>query len=245
MFSEVGLPDPLVGILANADQGMALLEILGQAVLSQGLASAFRPKKYFTIPRESLERTLEDVEQLINFFVIEVQRVLFVENIKVTLAVYLSLVLSYQLIKFVPFWGLSLIGTSTLFLAPLIYTSNQEFIDEHLSKASEVVNSQTAQVKDIATHHTNRASETVKAYAGDYTAKAQEYIGSARGRATSPQVNNKSAANAPTKAGPGDAPQYSSSDFPHAPKQEPTPGVTSHQEQYENSHLGGQAQPAY
>ena len=224
---------------------MALFEILGKAVISQGLASAFRPKKYFTIPRESLERSLEDIEQLINFFVIEIQRVFFVEDIKVTVAVYLSLLLSYQLIKIVPFWGLCLIGTSTLFLVPLIYTSNQEFIDEHLNKASEVVNSQTAQVRDLASQHTSRASETVKAYAGDYTAKAQEYIGSARGRSTSPELSSKSSANAPIKSEPGDAPKYSSGDFPHAPKQEPTPGVTSHQEQYENSHLGGQAQPAY
>ena len=224
---------------------MTLFEILGKAVLSQGLASAFRPRKYFTIPRESLERSLEDIEQLINFFVIEAQRVFFVENIRVTLAAYVSLLLSYQLIKFVPFWGLCLIGTSTLFLAPLVYTSNQEFIDEHLSKASEVVNTQTAQVKDIASHHTNRASETVKAYAGDYTAKAQEYIGSARGRSASPEVSNKSSANAPIKSEPGDAPKYSSSDFPHAPKQDLSTGATSHQEQYEYSHLGGQAQPAF
>ena len=94
-------------------------------------------------------------------------------------------------------------------------------------------------MKDIAGHHAERASSTVKAYAEDYSVKAQNYIGSARGRSASPEVSNSS--NAPTKAGPGDAPAYSPSDFPHAPKQEPTPGVTSHQEQYEKSQFGGQA----
>lgn len=43
-----------------------------------------RPRKYFTIPKESLERLLDDVEQFINFFVIEFQRVLFAENIWAT-----------------------------------------------------------------------------------------------------------------------------------------------------------------
>ena len=56
-------------------------EIAGKLVLSQGIASSMRPKKYYTIPRESLEASLEDVEQLVNFFVIEFQRVLFAENI--------------------------------------------------------------------------------------------------------------------------------------------------------------------
>ena len=65
----------------------ALAEITGKYVLSQGLASSFRPKKYYRIPRESLEASLEDVEQLINFFVIEFQRILFAENVGHTIAV--------------------------------------------------------------------------------------------------------------------------------------------------------------
>ena len=123
--------------------------------------------------------------------------------------------------------------------------TNKELIDEHISKASDVVNTQATQVKDLAGHHTARAQETVKAYAGDYSAKAQNYIGSARGRSNSPEVASpKSMANAPLKSEPGSGPNYSPSDFPHAPKQEPTAGVTSHQEQYQQSQFGGQAQPA-
>ena len=223
----------------------AAAEIAGKLVLSQGLATSFRPKKYYTIPREALESSLEDVEQLINFFVIEFQRILFAENVKATVAAFFAAVVSYWLIKIVPFWGLSLIGVSCIYLGPLIYMQNQELIDEHLANASEVINNQAVQIKDLAGHHTARAQDTVKAYAGDYSAKAQNYIGNARGRSTSPEVaNSKSSANAPIKSEPGSQPKYSSSDFPHAPKQELTPGVTSHQEQYEKSPFGGQAEPA-
>ena len=176
---------------------------------------------------------------------IEFQRVLFAENVGVTIASFFAAVVCYWLIKIVPFWGLSLIGASCIYLGPLIYMTNKELIDEHLANASEVVNSQANQVKDLAGHHTARAQETVKAYAGDYSTKAQNYIGSARGRSNSPEVSSsKSMANAPVKSEPGSAPKYSSSDFPHAPKQEPTAGVTSHQEQYQNSQFGGQAEPA-
>ena len=132
-----------------------------------------------------------------------------------------------------------------VYLAPLIYISNQELIDHHLANASNVVNTQANQVKELAGQQTARATNTVKAYAGDYSAKAQGYIGSARGRSTSPELTSKSPASTPVKSGPGAGPNYSPSDFPHAPKQEPTPGVTSHQEQYENSQFGGQAEPAY
>ena len=58
----------------------AAAEVAGKLVFSQGLASSFRPRRYYTIPREALEACLEDFEQLINFFVIEFQRILFAEN---------------------------------------------------------------------------------------------------------------------------------------------------------------------
>ena len=65
----------------------AAAEIAGKTVLGDGIATKLRPKKYFVIPKESLERFLDDAEQLINFFVIEFQRVIFVENIWATLLV--------------------------------------------------------------------------------------------------------------------------------------------------------------
>lgn len=227
----------VLGITASA-------EIAGKLVLSQGLASSFRPRKYYTIPREALEESLEDVEQLINFFVIEFQRVLFAENVVHTIAGFGASLLSYWLIKVLPFWGLSLIAVSCIYMGPLIYMTNKELIDHHVQNASEVANSQANQLKDLAGHHTSRAHETVKSYAGDYTAKAQEYLGNARGRSTSPEVaSSKPTSNPPIKSEPGSG--LSESDFPHAPKQEPTPGVTSHEEQYQNSQFGGQAEPAY
>lgn len=71
---------------------MAALEIGGKVALSYGLASSFRPRKYYTIPKETIEAVLEDLEQLFDFALIEFQRVLFVENIVHTLAVCPSLV---------------------------------------------------------------------------------------------------------------------------------------------------------
>jgi len=65
----------------------ASLEIAGKLLFDNGLASRMRPRKYYTVSRESLETSLDDIEQLINFFIIEGQRVLFAENIYATIAV--------------------------------------------------------------------------------------------------------------------------------------------------------------
>jgi hypothetical protein len=72
---------------ANSGVVTAAAEIVGQTLLGDGLATRVRPRKYFTIPKESLERFLEDFEQFINFFVIEFQRIIFAENIWATVGV--------------------------------------------------------------------------------------------------------------------------------------------------------------
>jgi ABC-type multidrug transport system fused ATPase/permease subunit len=185
----------------------AVAEILGKTVLGNGLASQFRPRQYYTIPRDSLNRFLDDVDQLLNFFVIEAQRIVYAENIYVTVTTFLSAFLSYYLIRVLPFWGLALMGTSVLYLGPLIYIKNQEFIDAQLNTASKIINAQTAQLRDLAGQHTGRATESIRGYAGDYSQKAQELINQMRAKATGQGVTEadfpktpKGSVSSPTKA---------------------------------------------
>ncbi len=69
-----------LGVTASA-------EVAGKLMFGRGLTSQFRPRQYFTIPKASLERLTDDLEQFINFFVIESQRIVFAENVYVTVAV--------------------------------------------------------------------------------------------------------------------------------------------------------------
>jgi len=65
----------------------ASLEIAGKLLFDDGLASKMRPRRYYTIPKQSLEAGLDEVAQLLNFFVIEAQRILYAENVYATVAV--------------------------------------------------------------------------------------------------------------------------------------------------------------
>jgi hypothetical protein len=117
-----------------------------------------------------------------------------------------------------------LIGTSVLFLGPLVYISNKEIIDHHIRHTTDIVSKQTEQVKQLASHHASVAANTTKQYASDYTAKAQEMVGVKPSRSSSPEVTTK-----PIKTEPVDssfnatnsaAPAYEPTDFPAAPKNE-------------------------
>lgn len=146
----------------------------------------------------------------------------------------------------VPFWGLCLIGTCVTYTAPLIYVTNRETIDGMMNHTSEMVNTQATQLKDLTAQHTGNAAETIKAYAGDYTAKAQQVAGDYSAKAQD-YMGNKAPAQASATADSikqtassttqsvketvgttsqsikQEAPaQTSVNDLPSAPKSEPT-----------------------
>jgi hypothetical protein len=117
------------------------------------------------------------VHELINFFIIEAQRILFVENVGASAAAFIGAFFSYYLVKLMPFWGLALTAVTALFVVPLIYTSNQELIDTQLKHASDIIGEQTSQLRSVAGKQTAQATELTKQYLGDYTAKAQQLLG--------------------------------------------------------------------
>ncbi|GJC77993.1 cell lysis protein [Colletotrichum tofieldiae] len=190
-----------------------LAELAGKLVLNNGLATQLRPRRYYVIPRETLDAAIGDVHELVNFFVIEAQRIVFAENVGASAAAFIGAFIAYYLVKIVPFWGLSLIATTALFMVPLLYTSNQELIDAQLNRAGEVINQQTSQFRTVASKHTAEATNITKQYVGDYTAKAQQLLGR---RSASPEASRSPA---PQSQAPADVrPSVEEQDFPAPPK---------------------------
>lgn len=116
---------------------------------------------------------------------------------------FLATFVTYYLIKVVPFWGMALISTSIMFLAPLIYIENKEAIDAQLEHAGNIIGEQTHQIRELTAQHTSKGLESMKQYTGTAAAKAQDLVGSARQRIPSPTT---------TKA------PVQENDFPSAPK---------------------------
>ncbi|KAJ3493145.1 hypothetical protein NLG97_g4920 [Lecanicillium saksenae] len=185
-------------------------EAAGKLVLGSGLATQIRPRRYYTISRDTVDGVVGDAHELANFFVIEGQRILFAENIGVSAAACVAAFISYFLVKLVPYWGLAIMTTTLAFFVPLVYAVNKELIDEHLKSASDVINAQTAQVRDAAQKQADQLTALGKQYAGDYTGKVQDMI---RGRPapTADSVTPEKPAGKKAKA----------PEFPTAPTEEP------------------------
>ncbi|KAF9886915.1 hypothetical protein FE257_011039 [Aspergillus nanangensis] len=196
-------------------------ELGGRLVWSEGIASSFRPRKYYTLPQETWEGVLADLEQFFDFVLLEFQRVLFAENIVHTVAAFLSAFSAYWLIKWLPLWGLTLIAVNIAYMGPLVYINNREVIDAHIENAQGVINSQANQLKGLAEEQTAHATGLMKQYVDDYSAKAQEYMG--HRRSASPEMAK--VASPLVKQEPAPEPTVKVSDFPEAPKEEPVAEV--------------------
>ena len=99
----------------------------------------------------------------------------------------MAALLSWGLIKIVPLWGLCMIATFALFLSPLVYVKNQQVIDDVIERVSGIVNQQASQLRDLTAHHTNKATASVKTYAGEYTNMAQSYMARSSGSPLGPK----------------------------------------------------------
>lgn len=60
---------------------IVVAESISKGLLGNGIATQLRPRKYYTFPQDTFETMVGDVYELVNFFVIEVQRIFFAENI--------------------------------------------------------------------------------------------------------------------------------------------------------------------
>lgn len=121
---------------------------------------------------------------------------------------FLTAFISYYLVKLLPGWGFALFATSVTFLVPLVYTQNKELIDSQYEHATQVVSQQTQQLRSITAEHTSKGLESVKAYTGEYTNLASEYIGKSRQKIPLPATGSTTQSGSTVK----------SEDFPQAPK---------------------------
>ena len=122
-----------------------------------------------------------------------------------------------------PTWGLALVAITTVYFAPLVYITNQELIDHHLDTANSVVSQQTSQLRDLAAHHTGRATESVMQATKDYTSKAQEFIGGQKSSAPAAGAAN---AHGGVNGVRAEEPAIKQ-EFPDAPSHEPQAPVSS------------------
>jgi len=114
--------------------------------------SRLRPKPYKKVPEPVLDATLKDIHDFIQYCAVQSQRVLYGEDLEKTFAIFLGFTAMYWLIGVASPFALSLLGLTSLYIAPLVLSPQSREI------ASAVAQDGASRAKDVA----NAAADSSK-----------------------------------------------------------------------------------
>lgn len=106
--------------------------------------SRLRPKPYKKVPEPVLDATLKDIHDFIQYCAVQSQRVLYGEDLEKTFAIFLGFTAMYWIIGVVSPFALSLLGLTSLYIAPLVLSPQSREI------ASAVAQDGASRANDLA-----------------------------------------------------------------------------------------------
>ena len=131
-----------------------------------------RPRQYYQVNRFTFDALFNEISNLLNFLVLEFQRLLFAEKVSHTAVAFTVSFLAYKLVRYIPLWGLALTGTILAFSLPPLYLRNQAVIDKHISQAQHIAAEKVNYARDLAGEHVATVSERAKVVTSQWGKKA-------------------------------------------------------------------------
>ena len=139
--------------------------------------SRLRPKPYKRVPEPVLDATLNDIRDFIQYCAVQSQRVLYGQDLEKTFAVFLGCIAMYWLIGVASPFALSLLGLTSLYIAPLAFSPQSR------EMASAVAQDGASRAKDLANAAADSgksAIDSTKSLAQNAAAQAAEQSSKAR-----------------------------------------------------------------
>ncbi|KAF4339198.1 reticulon [Fusarium beomiforme] len=170
---------------------ISLVEFISRTFGHGTFIARLRPKEYKTIPEPTLNATLRDIHDFIQYAVIQVQKVIFGQDLRKTCAVSLGFTALFWLMKVASPFSLAVLGLSSVYIAPLIHTPQGRTIaQDATARGKELANA--------AIEKGNTLTEDSKAKATELTSKARETAGGVQQRVKNLAHNGEQTADEPS-----------------------------------------------
>ncbi|KAK9472393.1 putative reticulon-like protein RtnA [Dipodascopsis tothii] len=143
-----------------------VVEYVGRMVWKSpsGFISSFRPAEYFVLSKDVLDPIVIELVHLVNFLIVEVQRIAFVESLPLTGLAFLASLVGYIAVRVLSLWTLSLIGVGLAFSLPPLYFKFQTEIDAQVAKANAVAEKQFSVASAKLHQHTDKGVAQARVY---------------------------------------------------------------------------------
>ncbi|KAI5455784.1 Reticulon-domain-containing protein [Mariannaea sp. PMI_226] len=97
---------------------ISAIEFISRHFSSDTFLSRLRPKKYKKVPESTLNATLKYIHDSIQYFVVQVQKIIFGQDLSKTFTAFLSFTALYWLVQLVSTFSLAVLGLTLLYIAP-------------------------------------------------------------------------------------------------------------------------------
>ncbi|KAF5023570.1 hypothetical protein F66182_4383 [Fusarium sp. NRRL 66182] len=195
---------------------MSVAEFAGRSFGPDNFVSRLRPRHYKTVPESTLNATLKDIHDFVQYAVVQAQRILFGEDLEKTFGAFVVTTSLYFLTQIMSPFGIAVLALTTIYIIPLIASPRgQEVARDGMVRAQELSNAAvdkgSALAQDGKTTVTNLSSRAQDT-AGDLRRRAGNMVQSGMDTAANlPATVRNSVSGTSNKT--GDAPTGHASDL--------------------------------
>lgn len=139
---------------------VSVTEFASRLFSGTSLSTRIRPKEYRKIPEPTLDATLQDVHDLIQYTVVQAQMIVFGQDLDKTFAAFLGFFALFWLTKMVsPFW-FAVMTLTSFFVAPLVSSDQGRRAAHNASvRAQELANIAAEKGRDFGHDGKVKAAE--------------------------------------------------------------------------------------
>jgi len=169
---------------------VSFTEFVSRSFSADSLSSRLRPKEYKKVSESTLNATLRDFHDLIQYAVVQAQRIIFGQDLDKTFAAFLVFTALYWLTKIMPPFWLAVMGLTSIFIAPLIFSPQGRQVAHDASALSQ-------ELAKAAVEKSNGLAQDSKVKAAELSSKGKQSAAdlSAQARGTASNLSRTAVEN--------------------------------------------------
>ncbi|TRX94250.1 hypothetical protein FHL15_004717 [Xylaria flabelliformis] len=202
----------LLKICATALGVVSFTSLVSRSTKTDFIAH-LRPE-YKEFPETTLNATLNDIHDLVQYLVVEAQKIIYGEDLGKTFGAFISFTSLFWLMKILSPFNLEVLGLSSAYIIPLLFSSNcREVAQNAKSRAQGLVHKTAVSAESAAsdgkakaadlTHKTQQVAgdlmSNTQHTASDMSSNAQQAVGNAAAKTQETATNLSSSAQQATR----------------------------------------------
>ncbi|KAI3316710.1 hypothetical protein HD806DRAFT_527699 [Xylariaceae sp. AK1471] len=154
-----------------------LLKMSAIGLGASDIVTRIRPE-YKRVPEPTLNATLSDIHDLVQWLVLQAQKTMYGEDLKKSFGAFFGLTALFWLSKVMSLFGLAILGLSSLYIAPLIFSPRgREVAQDAKVRAQDLAHATAENAKVVAQDGRSKVadlSSMAQQTAGDLSSKIKK-----------------------------------------------------------------------